>query len=161
MNRRKHCFILLEVMVALTIMSIGLTSMMQAFRGSLRALRKQEKIHTSVHLATRILEELQNDLPDDFSGEGTFGKEWPGYYYEYSIEPDEDFDYDTTSEMMEDNLKARYWCRVFVWHESPNGDVFLGADINTCLMKFDNFEFHAMMARLKLEEDWEDYGWAR
>ncbi len=82
-RRRCFGFMLLEVMVAMAILSIGIVTVLQSFSSALRAARTGYNSTIATFLAqSKILELEKEDSLAKESLSGDFGKEYPGFRWE-------------------------------------------------------------------------------
>ena len=73
-------FFLLEVMVAVAILSIGLVVIIESFSLSLRATNSAYNLSTATLLAQKIVSEVRSgEYPDEGETSGDFGEDWPQF----------------------------------------------------------------------------------
>ncbi len=80
-------FMLLEVMISLSILSLGMVIVIQSYAGSLRAIRRSRDITRVVFLAEQKLEELRRESYSAEELEGNFGEEYPGLEWRIDSAP--------------------------------------------------------------------------
>ncbi|MBW1740121.1 MAG: prepilin-type N-terminal cleavage/methylation domain-containing protein [Deltaproteobacteria bacterium] len=79
-------FTLLEVMVAMAIIAIALTAVFGSQSQSLSLASETKFSSTAVFLAQHKMAEIEaEDLPDLTSDSGDFGKDFPGYHWDLSV----------------------------------------------------------------------------
>lgn len=83
---KNHGFVLLEVLVALVIISIGATAVLRSLQQSLKAARQAEIINRAALLAESLVEEIQINPPLEGKYDGGFGEDAPDYRYELVVE---------------------------------------------------------------------------
>ena len=136
---RARSFVMIEVIVALTILSIGLTGMLNSFALSLKALRRENIITTSIFLANYLIENYQNDTPLYAYDSGDFGEGYPDYVWDVDVES-EQLSYRVDSEWMEKNQHLQVWVTLRVWYVGMNErEPYLGIELTTCLMRFERY----------------------
>ena len=139
--RKLRSFVMIEVIVSLTVLSIGLTGLLQSFTSSLKAVRRENIITNSTLLANYLLESYQNQTPLESYGSGDFGQLYPEYSWETEVSSEEPL-YRVHSDWLRENMQYMIWVTVRVWYHDPRGfDPILGAEASTCLMRFERFSF--------------------
>lgn len=87
---RNEGFTLLEVMIAMIVLSITFVALLEAETEGIDMCSQSKFITTSTLLAERHISEMKADLSDEKpqSGQknGDFGADYPGYTYEENIE---------------------------------------------------------------------------
>lgn len=87
-KQKENGFTLLEVMVALAIMSIGLGICMQLFSGSLRAVQKSSQYTDAMFLGQQKMEEWSSKIPlEEGSESGRFDNEFSDYSWSVEVRP--------------------------------------------------------------------------
>jgi hypothetical protein len=84
----RAAYLLLETLVALTIVSVGFTGVIWAFRASLAAASHSTRMTIASHLAEQKLAEIRV-LPSMSIGlrQGDFGPDFQGYTWKAEISP--------------------------------------------------------------------------
>ncbi|MBI5788186.1 MAG: type II secretion system protein [Candidatus Schekmanbacteria bacterium] len=86
--KQKSGFTLLEVTLALTILSIGLGICLQLFSGSLQAVQKSEKYTDAVFLAQSKMEEWTlKDPLEEVAESGDFGSDYSDFSWHVEVSP--------------------------------------------------------------------------
>ncbi|MDK2971031.1 MAG: hypothetical protein PWP23_786 [Candidatus Sumerlaeota bacterium] len=99
LRRTRRSFVLLEVMVALVILSVVLTTLLRGFVIAMSAIRENRVVETATLLAESLLEDYELEPPMEGSKEGTFeederfGEAFAAYTWERRVE-EIDVDYD-------------------------------------------------------------------
>jgi len=84
-GKPEKAFVLLEVLVALVILSLGATAILQSLRQSLKASQHAQVVNTAALLAESLLEEVQVTPPDPGGYSGDFGEDFPEYNYSMTV----------------------------------------------------------------------------
>lgn len=84
-KRPEHGFTLIEIMVAMAVMAIALTVIIELFSGALRLARKSEDYSRAVFYGRQLLEEL--NLKTAFPTLEATGKFESAYRWKYVVEP--------------------------------------------------------------------------
>jgi len=85
---RRRGFILLEVLLAVAIVSTGLAAVLAAFRVSLTAARRAEDVTVATLLAEGKLAQFRAVSPEIIgTSEGDFGESQPAYRWRADIRP--------------------------------------------------------------------------
>lgn len=96
---RRRSFVLLEVMVALVILSVTLTTLLRGFIIAMSAIRQNRVVQTASLLAESLLEDYELEPPlegrrdGSFADDERFGEAFAAYTWERDVE-EVDVDYD-------------------------------------------------------------------
>jgi Tfp pilus assembly protein PilV len=93
-------FVLLEVLVSLTILSVSLVMVMESFTKSLKASRQSRNVTIATALARELLEKWEVTPPLKGESQGDFGPEYPGFTYKANYTT-ETSDYEGVARMQE------------------------------------------------------------
>lgn len=102
--RRGGGFTLLEVMVAMAILAIALTSLLGSQNQSMRAAQRSDFAVATAFLAEKKMAELLAQGENLFDTSGDFGEQHPGYYWRAEL-VDADFSGNEILEGTESLLK--------------------------------------------------------
>jgi len=97
--KRAPAFILLEVMVALLILSVTMTALLRGFTIALHSIRENRIVVQATLLAESLLDDYELEPPGEGREEGSFaedprfGEDYAPFYWERDIDT-EDPDYD-------------------------------------------------------------------
>jgi len=132
--------VLLEVIVALTILGVGLTVVMRSFTLSLKATRRERVITTGSLLANYLVDQFQVMPPIGVPfDQGDFGQDYPGFSWEMSLEGEEPR-YVVDSERLYQEKYFRQRMVVRVWYQHPyRRDPMLAAEAETYLLGLERF----------------------
>lgn len=139
-RRRRTAAVLLEVMVALTILGVGLTVVMRSFTLALKATRREKAITTGAFLANYMVNQYQVMPPYGVNyDEGDFGEDYPGYTWEMIVESEEPR-YDVDSDRLYQEKFFRRRLIIRVWYQSPyRSEPTLAAEVDTFLLGLEQF----------------------
>ena len=85
-GKREQGFTLLEIMVALSIIAIALTTLLTSQSQSLSLAGEAKFDSTATLLAQSKIAEIETARIEDLGpGSGDFGEDFPGYYWEMAI----------------------------------------------------------------------------
>lgn len=84
--KNRQAFTLLEVMIAIAIMAIALTSLFGSQSQSLSLALEAKFNTTAAFLAQEKIAELEAGLLDLDSGEGDFGEDFPGFNWKADVQ---------------------------------------------------------------------------
>lgn len=116
-RRRSGGFVLIEVVIAMTIMATAMVAVMRGFTIGLKTLRQTHITAVGMTLAQRLLEEYEVEFPPPGTEEGHFGEAFPHFGWERTI-TDEEVEYQgarmnqgdvAMSPMYFINLKVNYF----------------------------------------------------
>ena len=93
-------FVLLEVLVSLTILSVSLVMVLQSFTNSMKASRHSRNLTVATTLARGLLEKWELTPPPKGESRGDFGLLYPGFSYNVNHRT-EVVDYEGVSRMVE------------------------------------------------------------
>jgi len=86
-RRRSPGFILLEVLVSLTILSLALSAVMRSITLSLRAASLSRQVSTASILARGLIDGWEIERPEPGQSTGDFGPAYPRYHWTLDYEP--------------------------------------------------------------------------
>ncbi len=79
--RHSKSFVLLEVLIALTILGVTVSAILRSFSQSLSAVRRIEVQTQAAFFAHQLLDEFEINPPDEGTTEGGFGDAYREYSY--------------------------------------------------------------------------------
>ena len=94
---RGRGFVLLEVIIALTILTVTVSTVLRSFSQSLSAVRQVEVQTQAAFFAQQLLDEFEIFPPVEGAHEGGFGDDYWEYYWEATVDY-EDPDYDEANQ---------------------------------------------------------------
>ena len=81
--------LLLEVIVAVAVLAVGLTTISRSFTNCIRVIETAKDYNMALLLAEQALWELENERPDEWSSKGDF-EDYPAFSWEQKNEETED-----------------------------------------------------------------------
>lgn len=84
----KKGILLLEVIVAVAVLAVGLTTISRSFTNCIRVIETAKDYNMALILAEQALWELENEKPDEWSSRGDF-KDYPAFSWEQQNEATE------------------------------------------------------------------------
>ena len=85
----KKGILLLEVIVAVAVLAVGLTTISRSFTNCIRVIETAKDYNMALLLAEQALWELENEKPDEWSSKGDF-EGYPSFSWEQKNEETED-----------------------------------------------------------------------
>jgi len=93
-RRPTRSFVLLEIVVAMVLLGIALTTMLRSYTMGLKALSYDQKLTQAVFLAQTVLDGLESEAPQEYYLDGDFAPDYPDFSYTAEFE-DVEIKYDT------------------------------------------------------------------
>lgn len=146
-----RAFVLLEVIVSLTILTITVTMSLRSFSQSLMAARQLEVKTQAGFFARQLLEEYEVNPPEPGKREGGFGDDYAAYTFRVEIDLEEP-DYDRVSPPREvDKLFQMRMLEIEIFYDDGRLPSFRAAHIHSAIIGFERFDHLAK--RQNMSED--------
>jgi type II secretion system protein I len=141
MSRR--AFVLLEVLVSLTILTVAVTAVLRSFSQSLRAVKMIEVETQAVFFAQQLLDEFEINPPEEGDHEGGFGDAYKNYFYRATVEYEEpDYDEDNLHEEVAQFYPLRR-LKIEIFYDNGISKPLRAANLETAIMGFERFSHEA------------------
>lgn len=150
-NHRSRAFVLLEVIVSLTILTITVTMCLRSFSQSLMAARQLEIKTQAGFFARQLMDEYEVNPPDPGKRDGGFGDDYAAYTFRVEIELEEP-DYDRVNPPREvDELYQMRMLEIEIFYDDGRLPSFRAAHVQSAIIGFDRFDHLAKRQQMAEE----------
>lgn len=146
-RRRRSSFVLVEVILALTLLGIASMAFMKSFAYSLNAARKMEIVTQANFFAMQLLDEFEIFPPAEGRNTGHFGEEFANYSYDVEltyVDPEYDRDVEVPDDI--EQLFAERRLHLQIYYDDGVHHPFIAAEVHTMLMGFEKFSSDSKMS---------------
>lgn len=142
-NSRPHGrgFVLMEVIVTLTILSIALTAFLRSFTQAMDTAKKMEIMTQAIFFAEQLQGEFEIHPPEEGESEGGFGDYYAPYYYEVEViieEPDYD-DQGLAEDQIDQFFASRTYNLKIFYDDGTKKNPWKVFEIDSAVIQFEKF----------------------
>jgi prepilin-type N-terminal cleavage/methylation domain-containing protein len=148
---RRAGFVLVEVLLALTILGIAAMAFMESFTLSLEAARRMEIITQSEFFARQLLDEWEIFPPAEGESEGGFGDTYRNYFYTVDvqyIDPGDDYDRDLEIPDDVEQLFALRMVHLEVYYDDGRHEPIKAIALDTAIVGAEKFSVQSKQSYL-------------
>lgn len=136
-------FVLLEVILAITIMTFAIGAALRSFSQSLAAVRIMEVKSKAQYFAQQLLDEYELQPPVEGEYEGGFGDDFWEYTYRVEIQYEEQ-DYDSTARSSDiDRYVPMRLLSIEIVFDNGVHEPFVAATLKSAILGFEKFSQEA------------------
>lgn len=139
----RRAFVLLEVLVSLTILTVTVTAVLRSFSQSLSAVRMIEVETQATFFAQQLLDEFEINPPEEGKHEGGFGDAYKNFYYIVECEYEEPkYDEDNLHEEVMQFFPMRM-LKIEIFYDNGINKPMRAATVHSAIMGFERYSYEA------------------
>ncbi|MCB2154238.1 type II secretion system GspH family protein [bacterium] len=148
-SKQRPAFVLLEVMLALVILSVAMTALLRGFILSIHTIRENNIVATATLLAETLMEDYELEPPVEGQDEGfftddeRFGEDFKNYAWEREVE-ESDVDYSDAPRVELQDPEPIYEMKLQIIYDDGENRRFVPIAIDTYLLETQLFSDKAL-----------------